>query len=244
MRSIIPFLFILACQETATKAPIPGTLPTDGESFAKVNNVPLSKKTIDAIMNRIPAGKKEELMAQGVLSQMQDQLITTELIYQKAIADKLHETEESKITMALAQREVLVNAYIQKELDARLTDVKLQEAYNERLVQYQKTEADMSMIMVSEEALATKLKGEIDGGADFAALAKEHSEDPKAKATTTVSTGSLFTFLPMPLETGFPESVLFGSGLGFFDSLALKVNLLKKETNEEIKKGALGPFSF
>ena len=183
MRSIIPFLFILACQETATKAPIPGTLPTDGESFAKVNNVPLSKKTIDAIMNRIPAGKKEELMAQGVLSQMQDQLITTELIYQKAIADKLHETEESKITMALAQREVLVNAYIQKELDARLTDVKLQEAYNERLVQYQKTEADMSMIMVSEEALATKLKGEIDGGADFAALAKEHSEDPKAKDT-------------------------------------------------------------
>ena len=184
MRSIIPFLFLLACQETeSTNSAIPGTLPTDGESFAKVNDIPLSKKTIDAIMNRIPASKKEELMAQGVLSQMQDQLITTELIYQKAIADKLHETEESKITMALAQREVLVNAYIQKSLDARLTDAKLQEAYNERLVQYQKTEADMAMIMVSDEALATKLKGDIDGGADFSALAKEHSEDPKAKET-------------------------------------------------------------
>ena len=36
---------------------------------------------------------------------------------------------------------------------------------------------------MSEEALATKLKGDIDGGADFAALAKEHSEDPKAKET-------------------------------------------------------------
>jgi peptidyl-prolyl cis-trans isomerase C len=184
MRSIIPFLFLLACQETTPEQnTVPGALPTDGESFAKVNDVPLSKKTIDAIMNRIPASKKEELMAQGVLTQMQDQLITTELIYQKAIADKLHESEESKITMALAQREVLVNAYIQQALDARLTDAKLQEAYNERLVQYQKSEADMSMIMVSEEALATKLKADIDGGADFTALAKEHSEDPKAKET-------------------------------------------------------------
>ena len=99
-------------------------------------------------MNRIPASKKEELMAQGVLTQMQDQLITTELIYQKAIADKLHETEESKITMALAQREVLVNAYIQKALDARLTDAKLQEAYNESSGSISKTEADMDMIMV------------------------------------------------------------------------------------------------
>ena len=184
MRSIIPFLFLLACQETTSEQnTVPGALPTDGESFAKVNDIPLSKKTIDAIMNRIPAGKKEELMAQGVLTQMQDQLITTELIYQKAIADKLHESEESKITMALAQREVLVNAYIQQALDARLTDAKLQEAYNERLVQYQKSEADMSMIMVSDEALATKLKADIDGGADFTALAKEHSEDPKAKET-------------------------------------------------------------
>ena len=184
MRTLIPLFFLLACQDASSKKEmVPGSLPTNGQSFAKVNDVPLSQKTIDAILNRIPEAKKAELMEQGILAQMKDQLITTELIYQKAIEAKLHETEESKITMALAQREVLVNSYIQQQLDTRLTDEKLQEAYNDRLVQYQKQEADLSMIMVDAEELANNLKTQIDGGADFAELAKANSVDPKAKET-------------------------------------------------------------
>jgi peptidyl-prolyl cis-trans isomerase C len=181
--TLIPFLFLLACQETSSTETVPGSLPTGGESFATVNDVPLSQNTIDAIMSRIPASKKEELLAQGVLTQMKEQLITTELIYQKAIEEKLHESKENKITMALAQREVLVNAYIQKKLDERLTDTKLQDEYNNRLVQYQKSEADLSMIIVADESLSNSLKSQIDGGADFSELAKTHSEDAKSKET-------------------------------------------------------------
>jgi foldase protein PrsA len=57
--------------------------------------------------------------------------------------------------------------------DVEVTEEEIQQRYDE----YQ-PEIRASHILVEEEAKAKELKEEIDGGADFAELAKEHSTDP------------------------------------------------------------------
>ena len=176
------FLCTTACGNKTTET-VPGTLPQNGKSFATVNGKKLTQETIDAILERIPASKRAEYLEQGIVSQMEEQLITTEIIYQKAIEANMHKASENKITLALAQREVLVNSYLQKEIDAVLTDEKLQEAYTERTVRYQKTEADLSALALTDLEKAKELKKLLDEGADFAKIVQENAEDPQAKAT-------------------------------------------------------------
>jgi foldase protein PrsA len=57
--------------------------------------------------------------------------------------------------------------------DVEVTEEELQQRYDE----YQ-PEIRASHILVEDEAKAKEMKKEIDGGADFAELAKEHSTDP------------------------------------------------------------------
>ena len=63
-------------------------------------------------------------------------------------------------------------------------------------------------ILVSSEAECQKLKTEIEGGADFAELAKKHSSCPSGK-----SGGALGTFKPGQMVKEF-DTVVFSGALG------------------------------
>lgn len=60
-------------------------------------------------------------------------------------------------------------------------------------------------ILVSSEAECQKLKSEIEAGADFAAVAKQHSSCPSGK-----SGGALGTFKPGAMVREFDEVVFKG----------------------------------
>ena len=75
----------------------------------------------------------------------------------------------------------LAEATVQSQAEARIK-MKVKTWYDEHLVQFRVSEADLAMIMVSTEEDATPIKEQLDGGADFAALVKkEKSEDPRTK---------------------------------------------------------------
>ena len=174
-------LLICTACNNKTKETVPGTLSEDGKSFATVNGKKLPQAAVDALISRIPESQRAKYLEQGIVSQMEDQLIVTEIIYQKAIAANLHKNPENKISLALAQREALVNMYMQIEVEAALTDEKIHSVYTERTVRYQKTEIDISVLPLKNKAKADEVKKQLDNGADFVALVKEYAEDESLK---------------------------------------------------------------
>jgi peptidyl-prolyl cis-trans isomerase C len=163
------------------QAAVPGVLPTSGTTLVTVNGNPISQSVVDALLSQFPPSKVEEIKAQGGLDQIKEQLIVTEALYQEAINAKLHMIPDVKISMSMAQREVLASALVKTKADERITDEKIQSWYDEHLVQFRTSEAEMGMILLKDEEAANTVKGLLDGGADFAETAKAHSLDPRTK---------------------------------------------------------------
>jgi parvulin-like peptidyl-prolyl isomerase len=77
--------------------------------------------------------------------------------------------------------------------EAKVTDAEIQKYYNENKEQYSQPESrDVRHILVKQKAKADDLYTQLQDGADFAALAKQHSEDTGSKANggkLTISKG-------------------------------------------------------
>ncbi len=105
--------------------------------------------------------------------------------------------EQSYSIAALRQdaRADLVNAGIYKDItaDLKVTDGEAQQYYDQNIDRYRVADSrEVRHILVKTKAEADKLRGELENGADFAALAKQHSEDPGSKeqgGKLTVSKG-------------------------------------------------------
>jgi parvulin-like peptidyl-prolyl isomerase len=77
--------------------------------------------------------------------------------------------------------------------DTKVTDKQIEDYYTKNKAQYSQPESrDVRHILVKTKAKADELKSQLDGGADFAALAKQHSTDTGSKANggkLTISKG-------------------------------------------------------
>ena len=66
--------------------------------------------------------------------------------------------------------------------DVKVTDEEVRKYYNENQKQYRTPESrDVRHILVKRKALANRLYRQLQNGADFARLARRHSEDPGSK---------------------------------------------------------------
>ena len=77
--------------------------------------------------------------------------------------------------------------------DVKATDAQVKDYYNKNKAQYSQPESrDVRHILVKTKAQATNLKSQLDNGANFAALAKQFSQDTGSKANggkLTISKG-------------------------------------------------------
>ena len=172
--------FILACGEKAKEA-TPGALPESGAVIATVNGTNIHQNTVDTILSQFSEEKIKEFKASGGMEQIKEQLVMTEVLYQAALKANIHQESDVQVAMAMAQRGVLAEALVQSQAEKRASDDKIKSWYDEHLVQFRKNEADLSIIMVQTEEEGNAVKALLDGGADFAATAKEKSLDPRTK---------------------------------------------------------------
>ena len=99
----------------------------------------------------------------------------TELEKQGLTEEQLREQIESKL---LSDK---IYAAVTKK--AAVTDAEIEGYYNENKAQYQQPEArQVRHILVKTKSLADEIHADLQGGADFAKLAKKHSEDTASKA--------------------------------------------------------------
>lgn len=108
-----------------------------------------------------------------------DVLVEMNLLAEAGKAEKLQETEDFKRLMAFEEKRALRNAYFQKFIQNAVTEEEVKAAYDEKYADYQgDPEINAAHILVETEDEAKAIIKELEGGADFAELAKEKSTGP------------------------------------------------------------------
>jgi len=96
-------------------------------------------------------------------------------------AEGLSDDEEVKARLAEAEDRVIREVYLERKIDARVTDAAVREQYAKYLEENPpKTEQRARHILLKTEEEARAVIAQLAEGADFAELAKEHSTGPSA----------------------------------------------------------------
>jgi foldase protein PrsA len=91
--------------------------------------------------------------------------------------------EQAGITLADLQDDQRMRIQLARLLapEIKTDDETLKKYFNDNIAQFDKREVHSRHILVATEDEAKAIKAQLDGGADFATLAKEKSTDPSAK---------------------------------------------------------------
>lgn len=123
-------------------------------------------------------GQPDAVLFDGLL----DQLISRELFAQQGEAQKLGEDPNIQKQLAEIKRELVGREFLERTLAKAREGVSEEDAkkrYEEEIAKLPKTEEVRARhILVKTEDEAKAIKAELDGGADFAELAKEKSTGP------------------------------------------------------------------
>jgi parvulin-like peptidyl-prolyl isomerase len=179
IRPLLVFVALLAACEPPPP-PVPGELKAAGTTISTVNGNAITQEMLDATLAQLPDQYRKQMEAAGQLSQMKDQLVVSELLYREAIKQNLHNDPKMQLNIALAERSALADALLDKVIAERSTDERVSKYYDEHKVQYARPQVKPRVIIAETEAIANEIVAAAKGGADFAALAKEKSKDPRS----------------------------------------------------------------
>lgn len=158
-----------------------GTARAEGADrvLASVNGTDITLGHVAVMLDQLPAEYKalpDEVLFKGILDQ---------LIQQTALAQSAEGKTNARDDVALEneRRAYLSTVALRAAIDGAVTEDAIAAAYKERYAEAApQTEYSAAHILVETEDEAKKLKADLDGGADFAELAKVHSKDPGSGA--------------------------------------------------------------
>lgn len=148
-----------------------------GTVVATVNGTDITLGHMIVLRNSLPAQYQalpDDVLFNGILEQ---------LIQQVALEQSMEGRITPRDRMAIDndRRGYLSGVALQAVVDGAVTDAALQAAYDARFKDATpETEYNAAHILVETEEQAADLKAQIDGGADFADLARQHSGDGAA----------------------------------------------------------------
>jgi peptidyl-prolyl cis-trans isomerase C len=181
---LFSILLIAACgqnADTASKAPVktetaPAQAISTGEALATVNGKPITQDLLDSFMQE--TGAKANINREMAINE----LIARELILQDALANKLEQRDDISRRLEAVKREMLVRIAVREiVINNPVTDEEIQKEYDKFAAQSRGKEYKARHILVEDEAKAKELITALEGGADFAELAKTNSTGPTGK---------------------------------------------------------------
>lgn len=186
--------------------------------------------------------------------------IMSELAVEQVLAaDKARELEldmtpELQASIELVINSILSNAYLEQEVEKRLTPEAIQAKYDEYTAAFApQQQATASHILLNSEEDALAAVARLDAGEDFAALAQELSTGPSGPnggALGTFGKGQMVepfenavfamevgTYTTEPVQTQFGYHLIFLTDLAETapDSFALLESQLRTQLEEEIQ---------
>ena len=166
-------------------------------TVATVNGETITKNEFDLYSTQ----RSAQNPAKANPAQHLEELINLELARQAGVAQGVQNSPEIAANLRQQTRAVVASATIKKHLaDNPATDEKLMAIYKEKLTGG--TEYKARHILVKEKEEAVKLIAELDTGADFSAMAKEHSTGPSGKKG-----GDLGWFASQQMVAPFSDAV-------------------------------------
>ena len=145
-----------------------------GDAVAMVNGQPISQAQLEAYTaRRGPQANPEDLV---------NDLISMELLAQAAIRDGLDREPKVAGELASQRTALLAQAAVRARLESgAITDEQVATEYERFKAEDLGEELHARHILVEDEALARDLVKQLDDGAEFEALAREHSKDGSAE---------------------------------------------------------------
>jgi peptidyl-prolyl cis-trans isomerase C len=160
---------------TANGAPAPA--PADpAEVVATVNGKQITRQ--DVLDSAADLPPQYQAQIDQLFPQLLNRLIGIQLVVEKGRAEGLAEDPELKRYMARLEEQAIYRAYLQKAVTEKVTDEAIQKIYDADLKENPpQVEIRASHILVKTEDEAKEIIKQVEGGADFATLAKEKSID-------------------------------------------------------------------
>ena len=148
-----------------------------GEPVAVVNGKEITQTDLMAFIQQLPPQLQGQ--AQLLMPQIVDQLVNNALSTQAGRAAGLADDAEVQRRVQKIEDLIVGQIYLQRAMDERITDDKVDAAYQQYLEDNPpQRQLKARHILVETEDEAKEVIAALDGGADFAELAKEKSTGP------------------------------------------------------------------
>jgi peptidyl-prolyl cis-trans isomerase C len=148
---------------------------------AKVNGTDVKQSDLNAAEEEL-AGQLPPMAPEAKRDYLVTYVADMMLVAKAAEDRKLAETDDFKRKMANARSKLLMEALLQAEAKAAVTDEAMKKVYDEAIKQMaNEEEISARHILVETEDEAKKILADLKKGADFVAIAKEKSKDPGSK---------------------------------------------------------------
>lgn len=150
--------------------------------IAIVNGEAIRNSDMTIFYNSLPAQYRRVTMV-SLYDQLIEGLIEARLLSQAAREAGLMDDATVKRRLAYLTNDVLQQAYLDRLLAAEVTEERLRATYEATTATQQGgEEISARHILLEDEAAARAVIGELDGGGDFATLAKERSTGPSGSS--------------------------------------------------------------
>jgi peptidyl-prolyl cis-trans isomerase C len=120
----------------------------------------------------------QQVPAQMLYPQVLQRMISVKLVSAQGYAQKLQNDPDVKEKMKDAEAQIVAETYVHRTVQPKITDAKIKARYDEVVAKFKpEDEVRARHILVKTEDEANDLIKQIKGGADFAKLAGDKSED-------------------------------------------------------------------
>ncbi|HTV34406.1 MAG TPA: peptidylprolyl isomerase [Methylocella sp.] len=154
-------------------------LPASAKVLATVNGKEITDEDVKLADEDLRGSLPPQLEGKERDNYLLDYLINSELVAQKAIADKADQTPEFAKKLAYYREKLLMEGVLEKIAKNAATDSVVKATYDEEIKkQKPETEIHARHILVGSEEEAKTVWKRLVGGEDFEKLAKELSKDP------------------------------------------------------------------
>jgi len=155
-----------------------------GATIAKVNGVEIKQKVLDSYLDNLFKSRginaeqrkkiEEDPMFAEQKKQLMDVLIGTEAIRQEAAKSDVSKDPEVALKIKLQSDQILVEAYLTKLAEAKITDEQLKQNYEDiKLIQLRNDKIDTTTFEVASSDDSSALKELIDAAGDVTAKLTE-----------------------------------------------------------------------